>query len=54
MLGQILKMYKKKSKKSLETRARGFQRISEDAEMLDLANQGFEDFKTLTENYETT
>ena len=49
-----VKVAEKKPKKSLETRARGFQRIAEDAEMLDLANQGFDDFKTLTNSYETT
>lgn len=37
-----------------ESRKRGFQRIAEDAEMFDLAEQGIDDFLTLTNNYETT
>jgi hypothetical protein len=49
-----VKVAEKAPVKSLETRAKGFQRIAEDAEMLDLANQGFDDFKKLTNNYETT
>lgn len=35
-------------------RKKGFQRIAEDAEMFDLAEQGMDDFLTLTDNYETT
>ncbi len=49
-----VKVAEKVQKKSFETRANGFKRIAEDAEMLDLANQGFDDLKTLTDNYETT
>ncbi len=49
-----VKVAESKPVKSLEARARGFQRIAEDAEMVELANQGFDDFKTLTNNYETT
>jgi hypothetical protein len=49
-----VKVAEKVQKKSVEARVKGFQRIAEDAEMLDLANQGFDDFKTLTNNYETT
>ena len=37
-----------------EARKRGFQRISEDAEMFELAEQGLDDFISLTNNYETT
>jgi hypothetical protein len=39
-----VKIHKNASKAVVETHAKGFQRIAEDAEMLDLANQGMGDY----------
>ena len=49
-----VEIHKNAPKAVVETRAKGFQRIAEDAEMLDLANQGMDDYLTLINDYETT
>ena len=48
-----VKIHRNAPKTVAETRKQGFQRIAADAEMLDLANQGMEDYLTLTNDYET-
>ena len=49
-----VRIHKNTPKTAVETRKQGFQRIAADAEMLDLAEQGMDDYLTLINDYETT